>query len=79
VLDTSTWFGPDSADVYGDPADVLPRTSHSPVCNPGAHLDTQRLHRVTNRHGAADRPLWAVEHREETVTRGVHFAAPEAV
>jgi hypothetical protein len=35
---------------------------------PGAHLDAERLHRVTNCHGAADRSLRAVEHRQEAIT-----------
>ena len=42
---------------------------------PGAHLDAERLDRVADRHRAADRPLRAVEHREEPVARCVHLAA----
>src|SRR5215212_3553893 len=41
---------------------------------PNAHLDTECLHRVADRHGASDRSLRAVEHREEAVSRGVHLA-----
>ena len=52
-----------------------PRSSHSPVCKPGAHFDAQRLHRVANCHGAADRSLRAVERREEAVAGGVDLAA----
>jgi len=42
---------------------------------PGAHLEAERLHRVADRHGATDRSLRAVEHREETVARRAHLAA----
>src|SRR5690349_19873179 len=42
---------------------------------PGTHLDAERLHRIANCHGAADRSLRAVEHREEPVTRRADFAA----
>jgi hypothetical protein len=45
---------------------------------PGAHLDAERLDRVADRHRAADRPLRAVEHREEPVARCVHLAAAKA-
>jgi hypothetical protein len=44
---------------------------------PGTHLDAECLHGVANRHRAADRSLRAVEHRQETVTRCVHLAAPK--
>ena len=46
---------------------------------PRAHLDAEGLHCIANRHGAADRSLRAVEHREEAVTRGAHLAASEAI
>jgi hypothetical protein len=42
---------------------------------PGAHLDAERLHRVADRHRAANRSLRTVEHREEAVSRRVHLAA----
>src|SRR6476469_4960773 len=45
---------------------------------PGSHLDAERLHGVTNCHGAANRSLRAVEHREETITRGVHLTTAKA-
>ena len=82
MLDTSTSFGPPGAhpraDVYGDAADVI--TAHLALAGmqPGTHLDAQRPHRVANCHRAADRALRTVEHREETVTRCVHLAAPKA-
>ena len=82
MLDTSTTLGPASAltraDVHADPADVIATDFALSGVQPGAHLDAERLHRVTDRHRAADRSLRAVEHREETVSRRVHLAAPEA-
>jgi hypothetical protein len=44
-----------------------------------AYFDAERLHRVANGHGAADRSLRAVEHCEEAVARGVHLAASKAI
>ena len=84
MLDTSTSFGPGQCahprtDVHGDPADVVAADLALAGVQPGAHLDAERLHRVANRHGAADRSLRTVEHREEAITRRVHLAAPEAV
>ena len=83
MLDTSTSFGPASAltaraDVHGDPADVVAADLALAGVQPGAHLDAERLHRVANRHRAADRSLRAVEHRQEAVARRVHLAAPKA-
>ena len=82
VLDTSTSFGPGQcadarADVHGDPADVVAADLALAGVQSGAHLDAERLHRVADRHRAADRPLRAVEHREEAVTRRAHLAAPK--
>ena len=82
MLDTSTSFGPASAltrapDVHGDPADVVAAEFAFSGVQPGAHLDAERLYRVANRHGAADRSLRTVEHRQEPVARGVHLAAPK--
>ena len=83
VLETSTSFGSRKCadagtDVYGDAADVVAAEFTLAGVQAGAYLDTQRLHRVTNSHGAADRPLRAVERREETVAGGVHLAAAKA-
>jgi|SRR5271166_1817376 len=66
------------ADVHGDSADVFAADLALAGVQPGTHLDAERLHRVAKRHRAADRSLRAVEHREETVTRRVHLAAPKA-
>jgi hypothetical protein len=41
-------------------------------------LNAQRLHRIANCHGAADRPLRAIERRKEAVTRRAYLAAAEA-
>ena len=57
------------ADVHGDPADVIAADLALSGVQPGAHLEAERLHRVADRHRAADRPLRAVEHREEAVAR----------
>ncbi len=57
VLDTSTSFGPQGAHPRADArrsADVVPRTSHSPGATRRAPRG-QRLHRVADRHRAADR------------------------
>ena len=83
MLDTSTSFGPASALTRApmctrDPADVIAADLALAGVQPGAHLDAERLHRVADRHRAADRPLRAVEHREEAVARRVHLAAPKA-
>ena len=83
MLDTSTSFGPARAadaraDVHGDPADVIARTSHSPACSPARTSMPSACHCVANRHRAADRPLWAVEHREEAVARCVHLTPSKA-
>ena len=79
MLDTSTSFGPASAltraDVHGDPADGIAADLALAGVQPGAHLDAERLHRVADRHRAADRSLRAVEHREEAVSRSGHLAA----
>ena len=80
MLDTSTSFAPASgaharADVHADPTDVIAADLALAGVQPGAHLDAERLHRVADRHRAADRSLRAVEHREEAVSRCVHLAA----
>ena len=82
MLDTSTSFGPAKCahartDVHGDPADVVAADLALAGVQPGAHLDAERLHRVADRHGAADRSLRAVEHREEAISGRVHLAAPK--
>jgi hypothetical protein len=59
--------------VHGDPADVVAAHLALAGVQPSAHLDAECLRRVADRHRAADRSLWAVEHREEAVTRGVHL------
>src|SRR6185369_16982186 len=63
------------ADVYRDPADVIAANLALAGVQPGPHVDTERLHRIANRHGAADRPLRTVEHREEAVSRRADFTA----
>ena len=83
MLDTSTSFGPASAltrahtraDVH---ADVIAADLALAGVQPGPHLAAKRLHRVADRHRAADRSLRAVEHREEAVARSVHLAASKA-
>ena len=35
---------------------------------PGAHLDAEGLHRIADRHGAADSSLRTVEHREKAIS-----------
>jgi hypothetical protein len=46
---------------------------------PGAYFDAERVHRIANRHGTADRALRAVERRKEAVAGRVHLAAAEAI
>ena len=82
VLDTSTSFAPGQcadarADVHGDPTDVVATDLALAGVQPGAHLDAERLHRVADRHGAADRSLRTVEHRQKAVTRRAHLTAPK--
>jgi len=43
--------------VHGDPADVVAADLALSGVQPGANLDAERLHRVANRHRAADRSL----------------------
>ncbi len=64
-------------DVHSDPTDVLAAHLALAGVQTGAHLDTQRLHRVADRHRAADRSLQPVEHRKEAVARRVHLTAPK--
>jgi hypothetical protein len=47
--------------VHGNPADVVAADLALAGVQPGAHLDAERLHRVADRHGAADRSLRAIE------------------
>jgi len=65
--------------VHGNPADVVAADLALAGVQSGAHLDAERMHRVADRHGAADRPLRTVEHCEEAVTRCVYFVATEAI
>jgi hypothetical protein len=58
-----------------DPADVIAAHLALAGVQPGAHLDAERLHRVADRHRAANRSLRTVEHREEAVSRRIHLAA----
>lgn len=44
---------------------------------PHPHLNTQGLHRVPNSHGAPDRPLRTVKHRQEPIARSIHLASPK--
>ena len=83
MLDTSTSFGPARALTRAPmctaiPADVIAADLDLAGVQPSAHLDAQRGHRVTNRHGAADRSLGTVEHRQEAITRSVHLTTPKA-
>ena len=65
------------ADVHGDPPRCrCPDFAFAGV-QPGADLDAECLHRVANCHGT-DRSLGSVEHREETIPRCAHLAAPKA-
>jgi hypothetical protein len=64
--------------VHADPTNVITADLALTGVQPGAHLEAERLHRVADRHRAADRSLRAVEHREEAVARRVHLAAPKA-
>jgi hypothetical protein len=64
--------------VHGDAADVVAADLALARVQSGTNLYAERLHRVSDRHGATDRSLRTVEHREETVSSGTHFAAPEA-
>ena len=66
------------ADVHGDTADVVAANLALAGVQPGTYLDAERLHRVANRHGAADRSLRPVERRQEAITRRVHLATPKA-
>ena len=80
MLDTSTSFGPARALTRAPMCTAMPPMSFAADLaltgvQPGPHLDAERLHRVADRHRAADGSLWAVEHREEAVSRCVHLAA----
>src|SRR4029077_2698209 len=63
---------------HADPADVIATDFALTGVQPGAHLDAECLHRVADRHRAADRPLRAVKHRQEAITRRIHLAAPKS-
>jgi len=83
VLDTSTSFGPANALTRAPmctatPADVISANLALAGVQTGTHLDAERLDRVADRHRAADRPLRAVEHHQEPITRRAHRAAPKA-
>jgi len=47
--------------VHADPTDVIAANLTLARVQPGTHLNTQRLHRIANCHGPADRSLRAVE------------------
>jgi hypothetical protein len=64
--------------VHGDPADVIAADLALAGVQSGPHLDAEGLHRVANCHGAADRSLRSVEHREEAVAGGADLAASKA-
>jgi hypothetical protein len=53
--------------VHRDPTDVLATDLAFAGVQSSPHLDAERLHRVADRHGAADRSLRAVEHRQKAV------------
>ena len=81
MLDTSTSFGPASA-LTARRCARRSRRCHrhgfrTRRCAIRRAPGCRRLHRVTNCHGAADRSLRAVEHREKAVTRRAHLAAPK--
>src|ERR1700722_13687675 len=63
--------------MHGDATDIVAADLAFAGVQTGAHLDAEDLHRIPDCHRAADRSLRAVEHREETIARRVHFAAPE--
>ena len=65
--------------MHRDSADVITADLAFAGVQPGPHLDAERLHRVADRHRAADRSLRAVKHREEAVARCVHLAARSAL
>ena len=84
VLDSSTSFRPASALRRAPMCTAIPPiVSAADLAfagvQTGAHLDVERLHCLADRHGAADRSLRAVEHRQEPVTSAVHLATSEAV
>jgi aspartate aminotransferase-like enzyme len=54
--------------VDGDSADVVPADLALAGVQSCAHLNAEGLHRVADRHRAADRALRAVERREEAVS-----------
>ena len=72
MLDTSTSLGPASALTRAPMCTAIPDVVAADLAlsgvQPGANLDAERLHRVANRHRAADRSLRAVEHRQEAVS-----------
>ena len=82
VLDTSSVRPGQCAharpDVHGDSADVVAADLALAGVQPGAYLDAERLHRVADRHRAADRSLGAVKHREEAISCCADLAAPKA-
>jgi hypothetical protein len=53
--------------MYGDTSDIVATNFAFAGVQPRAHLDAERLHRISNRHGTADRSLRAVKHRQEAV------------
>ncbi|OBF85362.1 hypothetical protein A5791_02310 [Mycobacterium sp. 852002-51163_SCH5372311] len=63
--------------MHPDPAQVLAADLALTGVQPGAHLQTQGLHRIANRHRTADRALRAVEYRQKPVTGGVDLATPK--
>src|SRR6187200_2858519 len=65
--------------MYPDSADVISAHLALAGVQPGAHLDAECLYGVADCHGAADRSLRAVEHRQKAITRGVHLPASEAI
>jgi hypothetical protein len=45
--------------VHADPTDIVAAHLALAGVQPGAHLYTRRLHRITDRHRSADRPVAA--------------------
>lgn len=62
------------ADMHGDPADVIAAHLTLAGVQPGPHLDAERLHCVTNCHGAANRSLLVSSTvRDLVIGSGIEF------
>ena len=63
-------------DVHRHPADAAVRHLHLAHMEAGADLEPDRLHRVDDRLGTADRTRRSVERREEAVASVIDLATP---